>query len=121
MIEFFRRAPRHFTLTEEDKASQSEIPDNLWVKCPQCNELLYSKEFEKLLKVCQKCGYHFRLSARERVAMLLDEGTFEEADAEIEPAGRGANAEAELAAVRTGRERPDGESAGSPGRCRART
>jgi acetyl-CoA carboxylase carboxyl transferase subunit beta len=49
-----------------------ELPDNLAVKCPNCRELLLGKDWEKNLKVCQKCGYHFRLSAPERVALLVD-------------------------------------------------
>ena len=55
-----------------------DIPDDLWIKCPHCKELLYNKEFENNKKVCHKCGHHFRLSAVERVAQLVDEGSFEE-------------------------------------------
>jgi acetyl-CoA carboxylase carboxyl transferase subunit beta len=64
-----------------------EIPDNLWVRCPneRCKELIYTKEYERNLRVCQKCQHHGRLSARERIAMLADEGTFVEADAELQP------------------------------------
>ncbi len=56
------------------------IPGNLAVKCPKCRELLYGKDWEKNLKVCQRCGHHFRLSAEERIALLLDEGSFKEVD-----------------------------------------
>ncbi|MEO7002532.1 MAG: acetyl-CoA carboxylase, carboxyltransferase subunit beta [Ktedonobacterales bacterium] len=55
-----------------------ELPDNLAVKCPNCRELLVGKDWEKNLKVCQKCGHHFRLSAPERLQLLLDPDTFEE-------------------------------------------
>jgi len=54
------------------------LPDNLAVKCPSCRELLLGKDWEKNLRVCHKCGYHFRLSARERIDLLLDEGSFVE-------------------------------------------
>ena len=53
----------------------------MWISCPRCHELLYAKEYEDNFKVCSKCKYHFRLSPRERLAVLLDEGTFEERDA----------------------------------------
>ena len=54
------------------------IPGNIAVKCPNCRELLVGKDWEKNLKVCQKCGHHFRLSAEERIALLLDPDSFVE-------------------------------------------
>ena len=54
------------------------LPDNLAVKCPNCRELLLGKDWEKNLKVCQKCGHHFRLSAPERIALLADPDSFQE-------------------------------------------
>jgi len=62
------------------------VPAGLWVRCenPGCACLLYAGELERNLKVCAQCGYHFRLSARERIAQLVDEGSFEEHDAELE-------------------------------------
>jgi len=60
-----------------------DIPDDLWIKCTKCKELIYTKEFENNKKVCTKCGYHVRLGARERIALLLDEGSFEELDAHL--------------------------------------
>lgn len=66
--------------------STSEIPDNLWTRCPSCKELIYTKEFEHNKKVCHKCNHHFRLSARDRLALLLDEGSFEEINEHLIPA-----------------------------------
>lgn len=54
------------------------LPDNLAVKCPNCRELLLGKDWEKNLKVCQKCGHHFRLTAPERISLLLDPGSYTE-------------------------------------------
>ncbi len=48
------------------------LPDNLAVKCPNCRELLLGKDWTKNDKICSKCGYHFRLSAAERIEMLVD-------------------------------------------------
>ncbi|NPB08397.1 MAG: acetyl-CoA carboxylase carboxyltransferase subunit beta [Aquificae bacterium] len=45
----------------------------LWTKCPECKSLLYVPDLEKNLKVCPNCGYHFPLSARERIKYTLDE------------------------------------------------
>jgi len=57
----------------------SRIPEGLWVKCGACKEALYRKEVIQNLSVCPKCGFHFRISARERLAMLFD-GPWEEFD-----------------------------------------
>jgi len=59
------------------------IPEGLWVKCDSCKEVIYRKEIDKNLKICPKCNYHFRISARERLKFLVDEGSFAEIDAEL--------------------------------------
>jgi len=59
------------------------IPEGLWVKCENCKEIVYKKEVEKNLQVCPKCNYHFRISALERLALLVDPDTFEEMDTDI--------------------------------------
>lgn len=59
-------------------AVSATLPDNLAVKCPNCRELLLGKDWEKNLKVCQKCGHHFRLAAPERIELLLDPDSFKE-------------------------------------------
>ncbi|HEY4715640.1 MAG TPA: acetyl-CoA carboxylase, carboxyltransferase subunit beta [bacterium] len=57
--------------------------DSLWVKCLNCNEIIYRKEVEKQLYVCPKCSYHFRISASEWINLLADPETFFEMDKEI--------------------------------------
>lgn len=57
------------------------LPENLWTKCPRCSQLVYHKELEANLWVCARCGFHFRLGARERLRITVDEGSFEETDA----------------------------------------
>lgn len=61
-----------------------EIPEGLMNKCPKCGNIQYSKELEKNLKVCSSCNYHGRLNARERIAMLMDEGIIQEFDEKME-------------------------------------
>lgn len=58
-----------------------KMPEGVWRKCPHCQEIIYAKEIERNLNVCPKCDYHFRISARERIALILDEGSFAERDA----------------------------------------
>lgn len=59
------------------------IGGNLAVKCPKCKELLVGRDWEKNLKVCSRCNFHFKLSAHERIALLVDPDSFEETDSEI--------------------------------------
>src|SRR5207249_6134719 len=54
------------------------IPEGLWIKCDDCKEIVYRKEVEQNLSVCPKCGYHFRLSARERFDVLFDDKSYKE-------------------------------------------
>jgi acetyl-CoA carboxylase carboxyl transferase subunit beta len=66
------RAPK------EPREKRSKVPEGLWVKCDSCREILYNKELARNFKICTKCGYHFRLSANERLRMLFDDETYEE-------------------------------------------
>jgi len=61
-----------------DKKQGGPIPEGLWIKCDDCKEIVYRKEVEQNLNVCTKCGYHFRLTARERFQMLFDDGAYKE-------------------------------------------
>jgi acetyl-CoA carboxylase carboxyl transferase subunit beta len=54
--------------------SKKESRDNLWVKCPNCGEMLFTQDYEANLQVCPRCGHHGRIGADLRFAQLLDEG-----------------------------------------------
>ena len=62
------------------KVKKKDIPEGLWTKCPDCETPIYNKTLKDNLSVCLKCGYHFLMTAKERVQLLLDEGSFEESD-----------------------------------------
>jgi acetyl-CoA carboxylase carboxyl transferase subunit beta len=66
-------------------SGRREIPAGLWVKCPRCAALIYRRELERAFRVCPKCGYHHRLSASERLALVLDAGSFRECDGHLAP------------------------------------
>ena len=68
----------------QDRA-RSTVPEGLWVKCEGCKEIVYSRELDKNLRVCPKCGYHFRIDARARIALLLDEPEPKELFAAVSP------------------------------------
>jgi acetyl-CoA carboxylase carboxyl transferase subunit beta len=57
-----------------------QLPDGLWTKCSKCSEILFTRELQRNLKVCNKCGYHFKLTADERLQMTVDEDSFIEVD-----------------------------------------
>lgn len=65
------------------KVKKKEIPEGLWTKCQECSAPIYNKTLEENLRCCPKCGYHFLLTAKERIQQLLDEGTFLEYDADM--------------------------------------
>lgn len=70
---WFKKNPK---AEREDK--KVKIPEGLWVKCLMCKEIIYRKEFDKNLKVCPKCNYHFRIGSNERVHLSADGGSFVE-------------------------------------------
>ncbi len=70
-----------FKKNRELKADKKvKIPEGLWVKCESCREIIYKKEIDRNLRICPKCNYHFRISARERIKLLVDDGSFVEMD-----------------------------------------
>jgi len=62
-----------------------DVPEGLWLRCPACTEMIYRKTMEEALHSCPECAHHFRVAAQERIAMLVDPGTFEEMDEELGP------------------------------------
>lgn len=67
----------------EEVGNRPYIPDELWVKCPVCKTPVLSSDLAENNKVCPKCGYHFRIGARQRIEMTADEGSFVEFDADM--------------------------------------
>ena len=76
---WFKKTRKPMGSATADKPSR--VPEGLWVKCPECAQILYNKDLEKNLSVCPKCAYHFRIGAIERLGTLLDAGEWVEHDA----------------------------------------
>ncbi len=68
-----------------DGENRKDLPDGLWIKCSDCGEILYVLELKKHFMVCKYCGFHFRLNSPDYAAMLLDDGSYEEYDANLLP------------------------------------
>ena len=62
-----------------------DVPGGLWLLCPGCENMQYRRAVEDFYQVCPECGYHFEISAVERLELLLDEGSFEEIGGGLEP------------------------------------
>jgi acetyl-CoA carboxylase carboxyl transferase subunit beta len=72
------------TTTSSNTQAKPGLPSgNLVVKCTKCKEILIIREWEKNLKVCTRCNYHFKLTAYERIELLVDPDSFVELDADI--------------------------------------
>ena len=66
---------------EDAPRKKVQIAEGLWVKCDSCKEIVYRAEVDRAGRVCPRCHYPFRISARERIAAILDADSFEERDA----------------------------------------
>jgi len=80
MAWFTKKTKRIESVPPEERVVRTE---NVFVKCDQCEAHLYKRQLEESQQVCPQCGYHFRIGARERLALLFDDGQFEELDAEV--------------------------------------
>ncbi|MDR0647126.1 MAG: acetyl-CoA carboxylase, carboxyltransferase subunit beta [Puniceicoccales bacterium] len=71
--------PKYSTVT----VRKNDIPKDVWTKCPVTGEIVYNKTLRENWMVVPKSGYHFPLSAPERIRLLMDAGSFEEKDAQL--------------------------------------
>ncbi len=73
------------TSNEPVKLHKEGVPEGLWLRCPDCGDMLFRKVVEEALHVCPGCQYHFRVSARTRIELIVDPGSFEERHDDLEP------------------------------------
>ena len=79
------RHPDSSTWKQMIKRPKRGVPEGLWKRCPGCQQTIFRKEAEKRLGVCPECDYHWYVPALQRIVQVLDDGTFEEWDANLEP------------------------------------
>ncbi len=60
----------------EEQTNVPFVPEEMWTKCPKCGTMLLTTDMEENFRVCTKCGHHFRMNAKQRVALLADDGSF---------------------------------------------
>ena len=71
---------------DAQKERDGGIPEGLWMRCPECQDMLFRKVVEEAQHVCPNCQYHFRIGARARIDLIVDPGSFEERYTGVEPA-----------------------------------
>lgn len=67
------------------KRPKRGVPEGLWLRCPECHAAVFRKDVDRRLGTCPECDHHFYVSAMDRIVQVLDEGTFEEWDADLRP------------------------------------
>lgn len=69
--------------TIPSESVKQDVPEGIMTKCPSCKKIMYTKELLKNLKVCLHCGFHHQMNSQERLTSFIDEGSFEEMDANM--------------------------------------
>jgi len=69
---------------ELDTSGEKKVrTEGLWVKCENCRQIIWKKDLEENMNVCPKCDKHFRIDARTRLALLLDDNQYETFDGNL--------------------------------------
>ena len=66
-------------------SQETEESDGLWVKCPECGQVVYRKDLHANASVCSNCGYHHRIDSDERIVLIADQGSFKSLDRNLSP------------------------------------
>jgi len=75
----------NYVLPKIRALTRKDVPDNLWKKCPSCDQMLFHRELAQNLDVCRHCGHHFRIGSEARFKLLFDDGAFEKIEAPKAP------------------------------------
>jgi len=70
----------NYVLPKIRALTRKDVPENLWRKCPSCEQMLFHRELTQNLEVCHHCGHHFRIGSEARFKLLFDDGAFEKVE-----------------------------------------
>ena len=73
MAEWFRRQSAKIKTT-----NRKEIAEGMWLKCPECNEVLYRTMLEENHSICTNCTHHFRINSSDYINLLVDDEKYQE-------------------------------------------
>src|SRR5947207_1060571 len=76
----------NYVLPKIRALTRKDVPDNLWKRCPGCEQMLFHRELAAHFEVCHHCGHHFRIGSQARFKMLFDDGAFEKLELPKVPA-----------------------------------
>ena len=79
MAEWFRRQSEKIKTND-----RKEIAEGLWLKCPQCREVVYRKMLEDNFYMCTSCNHHFRINSKDYIQLLLDNANYDEIAKDIQ-------------------------------------
>lgn len=82
---WFKKKDEYTTLRPKRVLKKVDIPEGMWIRCEDCQDIIYIKDLEQNFKICPKCRFHFKLSVEERIACTLDENSFIELDTTLKP------------------------------------
>lgn len=68
--------PKYTIIKKPQEKKDTKIPEGMWVKCEKCDAIVLKKELDDNMSVCPKCNFHGRITAKKRIELLIDEGTF---------------------------------------------
>jgi acetyl-CoA carboxylase carboxyl transferase subunit beta len=68
--------PKYTIIKKSQEKKDTKIPEGMWVKCEKCDAIVLKKELDDNMSVCPKCNFHGRITAKKRIELLIDEGTF---------------------------------------------
>jgi len=71
----------NYVLPKIRALTRKDVPDNLWRKCPSCEQMLFHRDLAQSLEVCHHCGHHFRIGSEARFKILFDDAVFEKIEA----------------------------------------
>lgn len=74
----FNRSNKPTIIREQETIKTSD-----WIKCPSCKAITYQKQLEENMQICPKCNFYFKMNSRQRMTLLLDDGTFQEINSEL--------------------------------------
>lgn len=82
---FFRKPKNELEHSGNGRQNQPSVPDDLYISCPECKQNILKADMEENGSVCPKCGHHFSISARRRIALLTDSNSFKELFCDLTP------------------------------------
>jgi len=77
---WFKRTKENITTESQEK---KDIAEGMWVKCPNCNEMMHKTQWENNFYLCTKCDFHFRIGSEEYYKIIFDDGKYKEFDKKV--------------------------------------